>query len=264
MSIYSEQSLLEALKSHSMNTRRPRVISSDAGSQIKSAARRTTRASVRIAEEFDTKGQVLIQTNEEGNLKSWAQMLNTLKQKFTGDVTWCIAPSSAQSYNGLCEANVRIMKQLLKSHFRILSLENFVFQSFINMQYSFTAVKHLLNNRPVYHSETQVVTCHDLMFPGFTNEDEESGSLRDIVDFTDQAFTHFCRFPDKPSTLAVNDFVMITGASRPKYGIIQEFISKHRLSVRMLLKRSKSGEGPVGNSVVALGNVIHLHIPKKK
>ena len=202
------------------------MISSDAGSQIKSAARRATRASVKIAEELDTKGQVLIQTNEEGNLKSWAQMLNTLKQKFTGDVTWCIAPSSAQSYNGLCEGNVRIMKQLLKNHLRILSLENFVFESFINLQYSFTSVKHLLNSRPVYHRESQVVTCHDLMFPSFTNEDEEVGSLRDIVDYTDQSFKAFCelheqrivsgrylrygsKVPDKPSALAVNDFVCL-------------------------------------------------------
>ena len=79
MSSYSEQSLLEALKCHALNTRQPRVISSDAGSQIKSAARRATRASVRIAEKLDTEGQVLIQTNQDENLKSRAQMLNTLK-----------------------------------------------------------------------------------------------------------------------------------------------------------------------------------------
>ena len=172
------------------------------------------------------------------------------------------------------------MKQLLKSHLRVLTLENFVFSSFLNMQYSFTATKQLLNSRPVYHSESQVVTCHDLMFPGFANENDE-GSLRDIVDFTDQAFSTFCQMheqqivsgkylrygskvPDKPSSLAVNDFVMDTGASKPKYGIIQDFISKHRVSVRMLLRRSKSGDGNVGNTVVALGNIIHLHSPKKK
>ena len=49
MSAYSEQSLLDALKSHSLNTRRPRMVSSDAGSQIKSAARRATRSSMKIA-----------------------------------------------------------------------------------------------------------------------------------------------------------------------------------------------------------------------
>ena len=173
------------------------------------------------------------------------------------------------------------MKQLLKSYLRTLSLENFIFPSFLSMQYSFTAVKKLLNNRPVYHSETHVVTCHDLMFPGFANENDDGGSLKDIVDFTDQAFNHFCQLheqqiisgkylrygskvPDKPSSLAVNDFVMITGASKPKYGIIQKFISKHRISVRMLLRRSKSGDGPVGDIVVALGNVVHLHTPHKK
>ena len=257
------------------------MVSSDAGSQIKSCARRATRSSMKIAEELDSNGQVLIPTNEEGNMKSWAQMLNTLKQKFVGDVSWCIAPSSAQSYNGLCEGNVRIMKMLLKNHLKTLTLESFVFESFIGLQYSFTAVKHLLNSRPVYHSEERVVTCHDLMFPTFTNHDETTGSLRDIVNYTDQSFRVFCelheqhiisgrylrygsKVPDKPSALADNDFVMITGSSRPKYGIIQGFVSKHRLSVRMLQKRSKTGEGPIANSIVAIGNIVHLHTPLDK
>ena len=110
MASYSEQSLLDALKAHSMNTRRPRMVSSDAGSQIKAAARRATRSSVKIAEELSSNGQVLItQTNEQGNMKSWACMLDTLKNKFVGDVSWFIAPSGCQSFNGLCESNVRVM-----------------------------------------------------------------------------------------------------------------------------------------------------------
>ena len=135
------------------------MVSSDAGSQIKSAARRATRSSMKIAEELSSNGQVLIQTNEQGNMKSWAQMLDTLKHKFVGDVSWCIAPSSSQSFNGLCEGNVRVMKILLKNHLRTLSLESFVFESFISLQYSFTSVKHILNTRPVYYSEERVVTA---------------------------------------------------------------------------------------------------------
>ena len=79
MDSYSTDSLLEPLRNHAQNTRQPRVIYSDAGSQIKSAARRATRASVKIAEALDTKGEVLIKTNEGENLKTWAQMLDTLK-----------------------------------------------------------------------------------------------------------------------------------------------------------------------------------------
>ena len=57
---------------------------------------------------------------------------------------------------------------------------------------------------------------------------------------------------------------MVTGSSRPKYGIIMGFVSKHRLSIRMLQKRSKGGEGPIDNSIVAINNIVHLHTPIKK
>ena len=105
--------------------------------------------------------------------------------------------------------------------------------------------------------------------------------MKNIVDYTDEAFKLFCelhdqhiisgrylrygsKVPGKPSDLKINDFVMITGASKPKYGIIQEILSKHRMSVRMLQKRSKTGEGPIANSVVGIGNIVHLYSPKEK
>ena len=119
------------------------------------------------------------------------------------------------------------------------------------------------------------------MFPSFTNHDEKAGSLKNIVDYTDEAFKLFCelhnehiisgkylrygsKVPGKPSDLKINDFVMVTGASKAKYGIIQKIISKHRLSVRMLQKRSKTGDGPVDNSIVGIGNIVHLYRPKEK
>ena len=67
----------------------------------------------------------------------------------------------------------------------------------------------------------------------------------------------------KKSDLAVGDFVMITGAGRPKYGIVESFVSKHRVSVRMLIKRNKDGGGTIGNQVQNLGNLVHLHTPVK-
>ena len=142
-------------------------------------------------------------------------------------------------------------------------------------------MKKILNTRPVYYSEQRVITAHDLMFPSFTNHDEKAGSLKNIVDYTDEAFKLFCelhnehiisgkylrygsKVPGKPSDLKINDFVMVTGASKAKYGIIQKIISKHRLSVRMLQKRSKTGDGPVDNSIVGIGNIVHLYRPKEK
>ena len=110
---------------------------------------------------------------------------------------------------------------------------------------------------------------------------DDEGSLKNIVDFTNEAFKHFCKLHneqiisgkylkyglkvvDKPSSLAVGDFVMVTGAGRPKYGLVQSFISKQRVNIRMLLRRGKKGHGGIGNTICALGNLIHLHTPKKK
>ena len=120
MASYSTDSLVEALRNRALNTRQPRVISSDAGSQIKSAARMATRASMKIAESLTESGQVLLQKNEGEKLNSWASMLDTLKEKFTGNVTWCIAPSSAQSFYGLSEdlRKLRVLK--LSSHATVI------------------------------------------------------------------------------------------------------------------------------------------------
>ena len=279
MQDYSTSSLVEALRSHSYNCREPRVISSDAGSQIKAAARMATRASMKIAESLDQDGQVLLKRNDGTKLQNWAAMLDTIKEKFSGNVTWIIAPSSAQSFNGLAEGNVRITKKLLCNHLHVLTLESFVFTSFLNMQQSFTATKHLLNTRPVYFSETEVVTCVDLTYPGFQSNQGDAGSLKEIVDYTDTAFKHFCnlhqeaiisgrylkygsKVVSKPSSLAIGDFVMIIGGTgRPKYGLVMNFVSKHRVTVRMLLRRDKKGGGVIGTQVCNLGNLVHLYTP---
>ena len=117
------------------------------------------------------------------------------------------------------------------------------------------------------------------MFPGFQYENDQN-SLEGIVENTDQAFKFFTNLHNeaivsgqylkygskvvkKKSDLAVNDFVMITGAGRPKYGIVENFVSKHRVNCRMLIKRNKDGGGTVGNQVQNLGNLVHLHTPAK-
>ena len=68
---------------------------------------------------------------------------------------------------------------------------------------------------------------------------------------------------EKKSDLAIGDFVMVTAAGRPKNGLVQDFVSKHRVTVRMLLKRNKGGNRMVGNQICNVGNLIHLYTPVK-
>ena len=120
-------------------------------------------------------------------------MLDTMKQKFKGIVRWLIAPPEAQSFNGLCEANVKQLKKLLLSHLKLLNLENYIFPSIITMQQSFTKVMGILNERPIYYTLDQIITAKDLMFPRFIQEEEKSKNtaLEGLLENVDKAFQLF-------------------------------------------------------------------------
>ena len=89
-------------------------------------------------------------------------MLDTVKRKFKG-ACWYIAPRNSQHYNGLVKGNVRIAKGLLLGHLKALNLKNYLFKSMIAMSQSFNKVKSILNNRPLFYSENEVVTVQDII-----------------------------------------------------------------------------------------------------
>ena len=86
---------------------------------------------------------------------------------------------------------------------------------------------------------------------------------RCVATFAGPFWKYGSKVVKKKSDLPVGDFVMITGAGRLKYSIVESFVSKHRVSVRMLIKRNKDGNGTIGNQVQNLGNLVHLHTPVK-
>ena len=140
----------------------PAFISGDAGSQVKGAARRVTRSS-----------QAEGQNDDPDQIGDWSVMLDTVKCKFKG-TNWFMAPSSSQHYNGLVEGNVRILKGLLTGHLKVMNMRNYVFKSMISMSQTFTKVKSLMNNRPLFYSEDEVVTCQDMLYPRITSDDTGS------------------------------------------------------------------------------------------
>ena len=90
---------MSGLLAHVHNTHMPALVTGDAGSQIKSAARRVTRSSAAAVEQT-------ADTNDSEKSGEWASMLDTIKHKFKGQVRWYIAPPHSQSWNGLVEGNV--------------------------------------------------------------------------------------------------------------------------------------------------------------
>ena len=150
---YSRDALVAGMLSHVDNTRMPAFVSGDTGSQIKGAARRVTWSA-------QSEGQL----EEPETTGDCSAMLDTVKRKFKG-TSWYIAPSNKQHYNGLVEGNVRVLKGLLLGHLRALNLKNYVFKSRIAMSQCFNKVKSILNNRPLFCSENEVVTVQDIFYP---------------------------------------------------------------------------------------------------
>ena len=72
---------MAGLLAHVHNTRMPALVTGDAGSQIKSAASRVTRAAT--AESSQTPDM-----SESEKSGDWANMLDTIKQKFKGQVSY--------------------------------------------------------------------------------------------------------------------------------------------------------------------------------
>jgi hypothetical protein len=267
---YCTEALMAGLLAHEYNTRIPALVTGDAGSQIKSAARRITRSAT--AESSQTPD-----TSKSEKSGEWAKMLDTIKQKFKGQVWWYIAPPHSQSWNGQMEGNVHVAKGRLKSHLKVLNMKNFLFPSQTEMSHSFTRTKHLLNTRPLFYSESDVITVQDILFPRVLM-DENQSAVSGISQLVDEAYTsfvelhrqsvvngHYTRFGSKVQTrkkqLKPNDFIIVCMADKPKYDIVEKLESEHRITVRLLVRRYKDGTGKVGKMVVGVDRIVHLFTP---
>ena len=108
---YSCEAFLQAYSNHGNQFRFPSLVTADSGSQIKAAARCVTRS---MSVKEGDKG-----SPEEENGSSWDRMLATTMRRFK-DTKFMIVPTEGQSHNGISEGNIRIVKQLMRSHQRLL------------------------------------------------------------------------------------------------------------------------------------------------
>ena len=101
MENYSVSGFMEAFETHVAQTRRPSRITSDAGAQFRSVANRT-RAAQKAANEIPEPEEL-----------SAANLFEGVSKKMK-NVEFYLAASSAQWQNGLCEANFKSAKLLMK------------------------------------------------------------------------------------------------------------------------------------------------------
>ena len=262
MEDYSSSSFIAALETHSRRTRYPVHITCDSGSQLKAGLKRLTRSST------DTS------TTPEESLVGEFEDLVKDAQKHLGSVKFFVAHSNSQAINGLSESNTKVTKHILKSLLYTVQQSSSPFGSFIQVINTFERIASLLNSRAIFHNDSSVMSVKTLMFPSLgksenKNEDnltinlENTGvngtktkgimNLVSECDSTHLEFTRlFCqsvrdstfqrfgkRATRKKNTFQKDDFILIMVAAGVKYGLVNQVISNHTISARLLNKHRK-------------------------
>ena len=162
---------------------------------------------------------------------------------------------------------------------KVMNLKNFLFASQIEMTQSFTRIKQLLNTRPLFYTEDNVVTVQDVLFPRILM-DENQSAVSGFSDLVDEAYNsfmelhresvingHYTRFGSKVQSrkkqLKVNDFILVclSDSEKPKYGIVTKLESDHRITVKLLVRRYEDGTGKVGSMTIGVDRTVHLFSP---
>jgi hypothetical protein len=139
---YSTDSFIQAFANHGNQFRFPSIITADQGSQIKAATKRITR-SMSIKENTEDCDEDVVKDGD-----NWNKMLAETAKKFK-ETKWHLAPTEAQSQNGCAEANIRVVKKLLRSHQRLLRGQKTIFKSLLDLQSVFCRIGVLLISRPL-------------------------------------------------------------------------------------------------------------------
>ena len=169
MEDYSADSTIKALGMHINQWKCPRVITCDAGSQLRRVARVTRSMS-------DTNGE------EESNSQKSEFLLRSCMKKLKG-ISWNVAPASGQSRNGLVEGNVRVAKNIMNSFLRKNQFSpSPVFSSLIDLLSLFAVISKTLNTRPImlYSARLPFVTASDLVMPNPASMTGEPPCAEDI------------------------------------------------------------------------------------
>ena len=235
MEDYSSKAFVTAMETHIAQFRKPRMITCDAGSQLRSVAMRTRSHDLETSEVDNDPPDIL-----------------TRVQIVFKDIKFFIASSGAQWQNGLTEANFKQVKLVLRKLTGHYGQNNICFKSSFELQRLFTKTCGFLNSRPILYNEEYYVSVKTLMCPGSLGEGLEQ-TLSDI-DSNFQAFLKyfddsiidgsFQRFGGKSlpkgEKLKKGDFVMVIFETQKKrcFGIVLDLPTKHTVEVKILQRKT--------------------------
>ena len=109
-----------------------------------------------------------------------------------------LAPTEGQHRSGTVESHIRQVKGMMRSAVRKIRKESFhPFNSFFELDLLLTKVMSLLNSRPIWGSETGLMTIQDLLTSRLTNGKDFVVSQDDLVTKDNMYRAVFKIFSDK-------------------------------------------------------------------
>lgn len=256
MENYSTNAYVLALRTHIQRVgRAPYICISDAGNQLKAAAKQ----------------------NEEGDLDIEKAMKNFPKTQFI------INPVETQHYSGKVEGNIKAAKRMIRTYFTRLKKQALPICAIFQLENLLTTIANVLNDRPIFRNSDWSISPNDLIRP-FRNSDETN--IPKLAEINKEKYAEFCSIFEQEMVvgdtlratkaclttspeLSPGDFVMMRYPSKVngfyKYAQVQGPTpgSKHRYQVKMIGRRQKSGEGQPKIEHVDITNLILLHSPTR-
>ena len=256
MENYSTAAFISSFENHCNQHRRPRVVTSDAGTQIKASTRVLTRSQ---AKEFQSEDLEQIDVTADARKKYKT-------------IEWHVAPVEAQHYNGRIEAFNKQIKRLLRTQLGVIRKQPIPeFNSIFDINSYFFKICGLLNDRPIIFDDDSFVTIKDILLPSLGESAE--ASVQTVTDkfklfvklFEDEIVLgnyqrHGSRSRVNKTDIREKDFIMVLYPSRPgtyKYGRVIKKISDHRMKV-LLLRRKSDGVGKCEPHIMDVQNLILL------
>ena len=273
---YDAQSFIAGFQNHCNRHKTPRVVTGDAGSQIKKSSRVMTRSQAKATSTPNNEEE-----DEQAASVDVEKAFNAAAKTFK-ETKWVLAPTESQHFNGKIEQANKMCKSLMRSQLRLVRKQKLGrFNSIYELTSLMTKIIKVLNQRAIIFTSSEYFTINDVLYPSLGTEMQET-----VIDCPENVMQHFEAFMEAfrenvtmghyqrtgkkaistTTKIEPQDIVMLLFPSRPgffKYGVVQSRPSNHQVEVKMMTKRFKDGTGVIGNQIWSIQNIVLLHRPAK-
>ena len=187
-----------------------------------------------------------------------------------------LAPTEAQHRSGTIESHIRQIKTMLRSSCRRIRKQPIhPFNSIFDLDLLLVKISGLLNSRPIFSSETGLLSISDVLHPKISSGDQFDVLENDLLQ-KDQMFKEvweiFCeeivagqltktgkKSHTEDPTIKEGTVVLVLYPSRNRwrYGRVNRLVSRYRYEVLM-----KHGKTYKGLQIIDCCNLISLFLPK--